>query len=343
MEIEETDNCAVVKYARTPRGPLHYSNYNKTMHGNVSLICYDCGKALIYRKKHERTRNGIKYDVRECFSHKSSVHTVGCGGGESATHRAAKDAVCKFSAFYYFTTQCLRCAKNFRIDVNASGHAKAISEYKWSNYRLDVGFVDHDDDGKLYGAVEIFYKHAISDDKREALTRENIAWVEVNAIDVLQYIPEILVMVALRMTPSSHDHVVRVVDCAMPQSKCWECKDKGLREDLKLMHSSESYHIVQRTENTIMFGTYWGYKIDDVLKVDPNYVRWLAGYTGYRIGVRPIMASYQDPDFKDGKMHDLARKALHGTCLLCLRSECMRGRQDWQHWCSDCYPKAEIK
>lgn len=104
-----------------------------------------------------------------------------------------------------------------------------------------------------------------------------------------------------------------------------------------------------KTSDILSFGKYKGYTLDDLLKKDPEYFRWFAGYTGYRKGNSriPATSSYTWMSFnsKDTSflMHQKAKEMIKekGLCLLCFVPDYDIYYTSWKYWCEDCYYSAK--
>ncbi len=115
----------------------------------------------------------------------------------------------------------------------------------------------------------------------------------------------------------------------------------------KIMVESAEKKVTNSPE-TLTFGKYKGYTLIDLRYMEPEYFRWLAGYSGYRKGKskNPVVSSYTWMSF-NGKsdslmMHHAAKQWIEeeGLCLLCLEPDYDVVTTSWKYWCTDCYPKA---
>jgi hypothetical protein len=227
------------------------------------------------------------------------------------------------------------------IDTNNGneGPSKLIQEYKWKNYRVDVGVcVNKIEENERYesmvGAIEILHTHVATDEKKLELTRSNVAWVEIKSSDVLNLAKKLN-----KETPMGEDHHdIFAFDHADNSPKCMSCQTKGIEEDVVAMHSSESWFMSSKrlcsNPDALKFGKYYGLTVGEIFVIDKPYVRWLAGYTGKRTQSKPITITYDDDIFKKQPvLQSQARKIMVGICLLCYKS-C---RESWQNWCNSCY------
>ena len=162
MSIDSTD----MPWARGPLGPVAAST-------GIVAKCYDCGETVTGVREHIKQRNGISYTVRAHFRHKSDSTCA----GETWQHKAAKHRVATENLKWFMT--CVRCNTNFDVAILGT----ASEEQRWQQYYLDVGFADKD--GCVTGAVEVLHTHAVDDKKCNALTKADVAWIEVAAHEVL--------------------------------------------------------------------------------------------------------------------------------------------------------------
>lgn len=85
------------------------------------------------------------------------------------------------------------------------------------------------------------------------------------------------------------------------------------------------------------FGKYEGRPLASIMKTDESYVRWCAGWTGYK-NKKPgcNRPEARENPYAAGEVREEARRLLKGRCLLCF---CNTG-QDWKNWCAVCYRDA---
>lgn len=84
--------------------------------------------------------------------------------------------------------------------------------------------------------------------------------------------------------------------------------------------------------DVIDFGKYKGMTLSQVFHLEPRYIRWLAHWTGWRIGKYP-----EEFDISFTRHKDEARALLRGTCLLCFEDT----GESWRNWCRGCYLESE--
>jgi hypothetical protein len=140
---------------------------------------------------------------------------------------------------------------------------------------------------------------------------------------------------------NDNSYEILAVDHGVSAPKCVSCQTKGAEEDIVAMHASESWYMSSKQltmkPDALLFGKYYGFTVEEILKIDMPYVRWLAGYTGKRLYSKPITITYEDDFFKrQPYVQSNARKNLMGICLLCY-DKC---REHWQNWCSSCYKES---
>ena len=86
----------------------------------------------------------------------------------------------------------------------------------------------------------------------------------------------------------------------------------------------------------LRFGKHTGVPFRDVCLTDIGYVRWLAGFTGYK-GSGSAPEAHKNCSLAAGctkPLRDLARAELKGRCILCFEKT---GGADWMHWCRHCW------
>jgi hypothetical protein len=88
----------------------------------------------------------------------------------------------------------------------------------------------------------------------------------------------------------------------------------------------------------LRFGKHKGVSFQNVCLTDMGYVRWLAGWTGYKGNARTPEA-HENCSLAAGctkLLRDLARAELKGHCLLCFEET----GEDWKNWCRQCWHEA---
>jgi hypothetical protein len=133
--------------------------------------------------------NPDKRHFRDYFSHNTSGHkrdadgnAITCkSGGESDEHKNAKHKLREMvGKFTYVTKQCKKC----KAETIEDGHDASIILEMQSNdmlWRYDCMLVR---DNKSIAALEIFHKHATTDDKISATRLDGIQIAEFRAEDV---------------------------------------------------------------------------------------------------------------------------------------------------------------
>lgn len=320
---EGGDGCRI-RYARSPSGPIAAHN-TRDRSDFKDLTCYGCNEPLYYRRDHKRTNNGITFYVKACFTHGPGTGCTREGGNnETYYHRAAKDEVVH-NKLIRFMSHCVLCKKRFNVDVRKNVTHTAI-EWRWQNFIIDVALFDEND--IFIGAVEVYHTHAINTEKREALSKAGIAWVEVAAISILD-------------TLTNETTEIDIMDCAMSRLRCWECETNCHKEEETMraaynLRQLQSQNITNREEK-IQFGKYNGLSINDIWMVDPLYVRWITGFTGYRIDNKPEI-NETTRQYITQQITMLAREKVMAHCLICFLS--LSGFPSWKRWCASCYIEA---
>lgn len=189
-----------------------------------ACVCYGCDKPVHWVKPFVRTMCGIKHDVQGHFRH--NKRAGGCSGGEGLHHKAAKDAIITGTGWEFYakctgtrkqvTTHYAHCGSRMEtvtipcdheIEVDVPQHQKR-AELPFQMYFLDVGMLDAS--ARVVGAVEVFHTSAMKREKRDALTAAGVAWVEVQAKEVLDV-----------YKAHGRGGRVRAVDC--PAMQCNAC------------------------------------------------------------------------------------------------------------------------
>tara|TARA_Y100000768_G_scaffold276587_1_gene212116 strand:+ start:158 stop:1432 length:1275 start_codon:yes stop_codon:yes gene_type:complete len=168
--------------------------------------CYGCEKPVHWVKPFVRTVCGIKHNVQGHFRH--NKRTGGCSGGEGLFHKAAKDAILTGTGWEFYAkcigtreTVGIRCDHEIQIDVPQQ---QKRGEHPFQTYFLDVGMLDSS--ANVVGAVEVFHTSTMKREKRNALIKAGVAWVEVSAKEVLDV-----------YDANGRGGRVRAVDCAAMQ------------------------------------------------------------------------------------------------------------------------------
>ena len=198
---DDDDDGDDIPCARTDDGPAFGDVRNAT-------TCYGCGGTVSWRRAHKRKRNGIAHEVSGHFFHLGERPAT-CTN-ETIRHKAAKHAVKTLRVFRY-DAKCVTCDGTISVDTAEEGWTTR-DEHSWGSYRLDVAFVAAD--GRVGGAVEIYETHKIPDEKAETLTRDDIAWVEVTAEEILRRV---------RLGEDFASSRVPVLRCAAVE--CRECEN----------------------------------------------------------------------------------------------------------------------
>lgn len=230
------DGQHFVRFARTSAGPVHAAEIQAAKQSsNASwrqrFECYDCKSELIFRQQHKRKRNGVSFDVKACFAHKS---TSTCNG-ESVAHKAGKHAAVMtvHTMRYYYS--CCTCGSHVDVDLRGEDEYvefTASEEVPWESYVLDVA-VTKCEAGKqvVVGAVEICHTHACEDEKLLDMTAGGLAWVEVDAH----------AMVRASHLPAAQQSI-EVLKCA--HSKCPACIDaEAAEEQRRLTQYRDRYRV----------------------------------------------------------------------------------------------------
>lgn len=209
----ETDviPCAKIEGKTSMFSIMMAEDYDDDEKKSLNLLCVACNNPLSYTKKHKRRLNGVLVPVRAYFSHRRVEGTQPCMfTAESYIHKAAKQLIMQHKPVFYI--KCASCTKTFDVDVyggqstliddkkNLSSPSKnavfkLVEEYTRTNlqtnlhtpecfYRFDVACVLPSDE--VCGVIEVCYSHPVSETKASYLTDSNIAWVEVDAKNVIQ-------------------------------------------------------------------------------------------------------------------------------------------------------------
>lgn len=102
-----------------------------------------------------------------------------------------------------------------------------------------------------------------------------------------------------------------------------------------IKHQSALIESLDRGSHRLNFGKYSGDTVEMVWARDPSYVRWTAGFTGYKSRTannpRTVDSSFVSVDIREE-----ARSLIKGKCYLCFRDT----GEDWKSWCPKCYRDA---
>jgi arsenate reductase-like glutaredoxin family protein len=117
--------------------------------------------------------------------------------------------------------------------------------------------------------------------------------------------------------------------------------DATLAEEAQKQFEKEYEEAVNKGDLRLTFGKHKGTPMTYVLEEDASYVRWVAGWSGYRNRKtnRPVDS---DCDVQaivqpgGPEMQKRARELLKSKCLLCFENS----GADWKNWCAACYPKS---
>lgn len=217
-----------VKWARSCTGP----SVNKDA---PDLTCYGCNGKLSFVKSHTSKRNGIEHSVVSFYRHQSKDNC----SSETIMHKAAKHALCVHGNKWRFFCKCGMCSGRIPIEVCDNENNVFKEEVTWKNYKLDVGIMRGE---SVFGAIEVKWTHASTDDKIDDLTQDNIAWCEVYANRVLDAL-------------ENNTFEVEVAKCAT--QICDHCieqeKNRVVRElDVQLMRSIRCGDELQRKRQCII-------------------------------------------------------------------------------------------
>lgn len=346
-----------MKWASLPNGNVISPAAYELLKDSPSLKCVVCEEKVHFRKSHKRCRNGIQRSVQSHFVHNSSsVHS-----GESVEHMAAKKAIVNTENLI-FRFKCVGCNSYVRIHISGTPQEEVI----FGNYRLDVGYVDKSN--KVVGAVEIYKTHRIGREKEKCLTESNIAWCEVSAEEVLNNVHQnssTIDVMQCAIADARCEVCVQQIELERKKAEAFTAK-KEARNAMKAksfinhwqnasnLSDMEHYELCEKIcvllkerydittqvedvedrllnpEGTLTFGKFCGRHLCQLMCDDKeSYVRWIAGYTGRRVGNRP----QENDSLTPIKLRNFARDLLKGTCLRCFEAT----GEDWKQWCHSCY------
>ena len=158
-------------YARGPNGPIHADEWD-----GETVTCYVTEEPLVHVKGHAvRAHKRLKADVRAHERHAYFRGNFACGSEMSVEHKAAQDKIVRaFEAGTPYTYEtCVIPGESVKLERRIP--------YGSTHFDLDVGFMRGD---QVVGAVEIWWKHEVGDEKAWELT-QRFPWAEVRAEAVL--------------------------------------------------------------------------------------------------------------------------------------------------------------
>lgn len=138
-------------------------------------------------REHQRLANGILRPVAAHYRHSKRKDDVSCCA-ETVEHKAAKHAISIYPFRYSVKCASWSCNNRINIQIDHIDQCNLVKKIEHrinindNEYILDVAFLQDD---FVHSAVEVKQTHAIPKEKRNDLTNEGIAWVEVSAKEVL--------------------------------------------------------------------------------------------------------------------------------------------------------------
>lgn len=156
-------------FARSPDGPVHVNNWV----WDGEYTCYDTGEPLSRVKEHLRLGIPVRAHWRSLSS--------GIWSNMSIEHKAAQHKICKaLEVGTPYTYEVNYDAPCVTIPGDTTQLERRISHGD-THFDLDVGFTCG---GDVVGAVEIYWKHEVDENKAWELSTR-FPWVEVRAEVVL--------------------------------------------------------------------------------------------------------------------------------------------------------------
>lgn len=160
---------------------------NKLIHMRLTCVDDDCNDLLTFRQAHKKSINGVLVHWSAAFVHQNADKARGCSR-ETRLHKHAKFLVATYFSAFNFVLHC-PCGTIQHIDTTNHTHTDTnttnitcAQEQRWQKYALDVGVCSGD---QVVGAVEICVTNPCSDEKVADMTRANLAWVEVDARELV--------------------------------------------------------------------------------------------------------------------------------------------------------------
>lgn len=356
-----------MKWASLPNGNVISPNAYEVLKDRPSLKCVVCEENVHFRKNHKRCRNGIQRPVQSHFVHNSSsAHS-----GESVEHMAAKKAIVN-AANPIFHFKCVDCDSYVHIHISGTPQEEVI----FGNYRLDVGYVDRDnkvvgaveiykthrigrEKEKCLTESNIAWCEVSAEEVLNKTQQKNCA------IDVMQ----------CAVSDARCVECVHKIELERKKAEAFAAKKEARNamkaksfvthwENATNMSDMEHYELCEKLcvllkerydittkvedvedrllepEGTLTFGKFCGRHIRQLMcdgEEKKKYVRWVAGYTGRRVGKRP----QENDSLTKGvtlKIRSIARNYLEGLCLMCF----VDTDEDWKQWCRRCYRNSEV-
>lgn len=156
---------------------------NKLIRMRLTCVDDECHDLLTFRQAHKKSINGVLVHWSAAFVHQNTDKARACSR-ETRLHKHAKFLVATYYSAFNFVLQC-PCGTI--QDIDTSNHTDTTNitctqEQRWQKYALDVGVCSGD---QVVGAVEICVTNPCSDEKVGDMTRANLAWVEVDARELV--------------------------------------------------------------------------------------------------------------------------------------------------------------
>ena len=276
------------------------------------IECVACNQEVYFRKQHKRNRNGMVYNVRCTFVHKSISNC------ESYEHRTAKKIIATTLSLWKFAIEkCHRCQTETTICFQQD---TGVEEASFGSMKLDVGVYEGGHESKhIIGAVEIYKTHRVDKEKKRKLD-DHIKWVEVDASDVIE----------------AYQHKKFTLNCLhKTYRKCDKCRERLEMEEeegrMKEYNSIIQYRLLNK-EGVLKFGKYKGQHLDELAggfsyfeTRDHWYLRFLAGMANKKW----YASGFPIPKV----IKEKAKEYLTEYCLLCENNK----QYEWQKLCTTCW------
>lgn len=295
------------------------------------LICTECGNEMIFIRECERARSH--------FRHKVDCSCSG-GNGEGTIHKIAKKLIMKHKSSLKFI---FICGCNRRIELKFSGTYREetpimIGE---NQYRFDIGISS---ESVVDQAIEVYNTHPLGEKKIDDMNKNLKRWCEVNVRNVISTIEsgknEIRVHRCMMKDCSICEHKLINITLQASQWKDIRIDISPLQEltnrvmsfiqtqiqELKIDVRDTVLYTRCFADNDIILaaGKYKGLYMEFVLRINIDYIAYLAGFKSCKEGLAKFTKAERDR----------ARELFKGRCHECCNPTYA---EDWKTLCKDCW------
>lgn len=296
------------------------------------LECPECKEELIFVQESERARTYLRH----------KVDSACIGGGEGTLHKVAKSLIIKHKDRLKFCFQC-QCQRHFPINFEGTFQEETPCSLGGNAYRFDIGIATA---GVVDQAIEVCHTHPSTQQKIDDMDKHLKRWCEVDAMSVI----------SVAEGKSSTD-LICVKKCMIKEcSSCernralmtyrasmWHtCSDDAspfqqlTNEVMRFINERATALKINYTDSRLYMehliagdlilqaGKHRGTPIGFVMRVDPGYIFYLAGYR-----------NQQGLEHFTGEERRKAIDLLAGKCRECGHNV----EEDWKTLCKKCWRK----